>query len=55
MRSTKISPKKIKKFDVVILVTNHDNLDYKSIIKHSRLLVDTRGILEKKHSKVISL
>ena len=55
MRSIKITPKKIKEFDVIILVTDHDNLNYKSLEKHSNLLVDTRGVLNKNSSNVISL
>lgn len=30
--------------DCVVLVTQHDDFDYDLILKHSRLLVDTRGI-----------
>ena len=55
MRSVKISPKKIREFDVVILVTDHDNLNYASLKKHSKLLVDTRGRLKKNNSNIISL
>jgi len=55
MRSIKITPKKIKEFDVIILVTDHDYLNYKSLEKHSNLLVDTRGVLNKNCSNVISL
>ncbi len=43
-------PKKIKEFDVVILVTDHDNLNYKSFEKNSNLLVDTRGVIKKNNS-----
>ena len=55
MKSIKITPKKIKEFDIVILVTDHDNLNYKSFGKYSNLLVDTRGIIKEKYSNVISL
>jgi UDP-N-acetyl-D-glucosamine dehydrogenase len=55
MQSVKISPKKIKEFDIVILVTDHDNLDYNFLKKHSNLLVDTRGIFKKNYPNVISL
>ncbi len=55
MQSIKINPKKIKEFDVVILVTDHDNLNYKSFEKNSNLLVDTRGVIKKNNSNVISL
>ena len=55
MRSIKITPKKIKEFDIIILVTDHDKLNYKSLEKYSNLLVDTRGILNKNRSNIISL
>ena len=44
-----------EEFDIVILVTDHDNLNYKSFGKYSNLLVDTRGIIKEKYSNVISL
>ena len=55
MKSIKINPKKIKEFDVVILVTDHDKFNYKILKKYSKLLVDTRGIIKKDYSNVISL
>ena len=55
MKSIKINSRKIKEFDVVILVTNHDKLNYKILKKHSNLLVDTRGVIKKNYSNVISL
>ena len=48
MKSVKINSRKIKEFDIVILVTNHDKLNYKILKKHSNLLVDTRGVIKKK-------
>jgi UDP-N-acetyl-D-glucosamine dehydrogenase len=55
MKSIKINPKKIQEFDVVILVTDHDKFNYKILRKYSNLLVDTRGIIKKDYSNVISL
>ena len=43
----KLIQEKIKEFDIVILVTNHDKLNYKILKKHSNLLVDTRGVIKK--------
>ena len=51
----KINPKKIQEFDVVILVTDHDKFNYKILRKYSNLLVDTRGMIKKDYSNVISL
>ena len=55
MKSIKINSKKIKEFDAVILVTDHDKLNYKILKKYSNLLVDTRGVIKKGYSNVISL
>ena len=54
MKSIKISSKKIKEYDVVIIVTDHDRLNYENIRKNSNLLIDTRGIFRKNYSNVIS-
>lgn len=37
----------LRKYDVSILLTDHDNVDYKMIAKYSRLIVDTRGKYKK--------
>ena len=54
MKSIKISSKKNKEYDVVIIVTDHDRLNYENIRKNSNLLIDTRGIFRKNYSNVIS-
>ena len=43
MKSVKISSDAINKYDVVILMTDHDNFDYSKIKKNSKILIDTRG------------
>lgn len=47
LESVEITPEKVQSFDCVILVTPHDDFDYKVILENSRLLVDTRGIYHK--------
>ena len=54
MRSIDINKKKIKNFDVVIIVTDHDVFNYEFFRIHSKLLVDTRGIFKKKYPNIIS-
>ena len=53
--STNISIKKLKKFDIVILLTDHDKLNYKMIEKHSKILIDTRGKFSSKNKNIIRL
>ena len=35
--------KNIKKYDCVVLVTDHDIFNYKTISKYSKVLIDTRN------------
>ena len=43
LRSIELISKNIKLFDVVVLLTDHDDFDYKLIEKDAKLIVDTRG------------
>ena len=38
-----INSRNLKKFDLTILMTDHDNFDYKKIYNNSKLILDTRG------------
>ena len=39
----KISSNKIKTFDIVVLMTDHDVFDYKMLLRNSKLIIDCRG------------
>ena len=39
--------------DAVIIVTDHTDIDYKLILEHAQLVVDTRGVYPPRHPKVI--
>jgi len=45
--SVKLTPKNIKGFDAVVIVTNHANVDYKLVHKYAGLIVDTRNAMSK--------
>ena len=45
LKSIKISKETIKEFDLTLLSTDHDDVDYKLIENESKLIVDTRGKL----------
>ncbi len=47
-----LTPQNIKKFDITVLMTDHDIFDYKKIYKFSKFIIDTRGRY-KVDSKVI--
>lgn len=52
MKSILIKPSNLKKYDVVILVTDHDKFNYEMIEKNSKLIFDTRNIFKKKLSNI---
>ena len=55
IKSVTLSSKELKKYDVVLILTDHSDYDYNFIIKNVRLIVDTRNAIKKKHPKVMRL
>jgi len=53
LKSLSLSIKNLRKFDCVILATDHDGFNYDDILKNSNLIIDTRGKFPKRR-KVIS-
>jgi UDP-N-acetyl-D-glucosamine dehydrogenase len=47
MKSVILTPKAIKEYDAVIIITDHDDIDYGMIAQHAKLVVDTRNALAK--------
>jgi UDP-N-acetyl-D-glucosamine dehydrogenase len=43
MKSVPLSAENLMKYDCVVIVTDHSNYDYEFIVKHSKLVVDTRN------------
>mgnify|MGYP000095651256 CR=1 FL=1 len=43
MKSVPLTPANLKKYDVVVISTDHSSYDYAAIVKHSKLVVDTRN------------
>ena len=43
LESVDIAPEQLAKYDVVIIATDHSSYDYAAIVRHSRLVVDTRN------------
>jgi UDP-N-acetyl-D-glucosamine dehydrogenase len=44
LKSVPLTPESIAAYDVALLATNHDAFDYPMILRHARLIVDTRGV-----------
>ena len=43
----------MKKYDCVIIVTDHSNIDYNLIKKNAKLIVDTRNVYKHKSNKIL--
>jgi UDP-N-acetyl-D-glucosamine dehydrogenase len=48
MRSVELEDSSVSAFDVVLIVTDHDAVDYAMVSRRAQLLVDTRGTLRKR-------
>ncbi len=55
IKSVQLTSQMLKKYDAVVILTNHSAYDYDFIIRNSRLIVDTRNAIKKKHQKVKKL
>ena len=56
LKSIKYSPKILKKYDLVLILTDHSGFDYDEIAKNSKIVVDTRNAIKsRKHKNVFLL
>jgi len=56
LKSIPLTSKNLKKYDAVVLVTDHDKFRYRFIEEHSKLIFDTRNKFSNSYSKkIISL
>lgn len=53
--SVSMNARELKKYDAVVILANHSVYDYDFIVKHARLIVDTRNAITKKSKKVRKL
>ena len=44
-RSVEFSARQIAEYDAILICTNHDQVDYALLAKHSRLILDTRNAM----------
>lgn len=52
IESCALSPQVLKNSDCVVITTNHDQFDYELILRHSPLIVDSRGVWQEPHEHV---
>ncbi|MFO0839246.1 MAG: nucleotide sugar dehydrogenase [Phycisphaerae bacterium] len=43
MKSIKLTPDVVRKFDCVLISTDHSNVDYDLVVKNAKLVIDTRN------------
>ncbi len=52
LRSVSINaPSVVSKADCVVIVTDHQKMDYPAVVKHARLIIDTRNALRYLHPR----
>jgi nucleotide sugar dehydrogenase len=54
LKSIKLNKINLTKFDCAVIVTNHSNIDYNFILKHTPLIFDTRNIYSHINNKKIN-
>ena len=42
-RSTALTPANLARFDLVLIVTDHSSVDYSKVVRHAKLVLDTRN------------
>ncbi len=47
-KSVELTPTVLGSYDAVLVVTDHDAVDYTSVAAHARLLIDTRNVFQRK-------
>ena len=50
-KSVEMSAAQLKRYDAVLLVTDHDDVDYQLVADHSKLVVDTRNVFARRGIK----
>lgn len=53
LASVELTPENLQQYDCVVLTTDHDKFDYSNILKHSKLIIDTRGRIKEKAPNII--
>jgi UDP-N-acetyl-D-glucosamine dehydrogenase len=43
----KLTPQMLEKFDIAVITTDHTSFDYEMIVKHSKVVIDTRNACKK--------
>jgi len=52
--SISVTVNNLKKYDITVLLTDHDQFNYDLIFKHSNIIIDTRGKFRKDNKRIFS-
>ena len=55
MQSVPLDSANIAAQDVVLIVTDHSQVDYQTVLDSARLIFDSRNVFEEEHEKVVKL
>ncbi|MEE8584115.1 MAG: nucleotide sugar dehydrogenase [Acidobacteriota bacterium] len=57
LESVSLTPERVQAAQAVVIVTDHSNLDYRLILDHAQVVIDTRGVTRflKGRARVVSL
>ncbi|WP_440681190.1 nucleotide sugar dehydrogenase [Candidatus Pelagibacter sp. HIMB1623] len=55
VKKINLTKNNIKKFDAIVIVTDHDKVNYKNVFKNSKMIFDTRNKIKFRSNKVIQL
>jgi UDP-N-acetyl-D-glucosamine dehydrogenase len=55
LKSLKLSSKSLRRFDCVVIVTDHDAFDYDLVVRESALVVDCRNAVRKPAPNLVKL
>ncbi|HQP09907.1 MAG TPA: nucleotide sugar dehydrogenase [Candidatus Omnitrophota bacterium] len=53
LASVELAPNTVRKYDCVIIATDHTNVDYKLVLKHARMIYDLRNVYRGRIDKKI--
>ena len=55
IKSVNLTVQELKRYDAVLILTDHSDYDYDLILKNAQLIIDTRNAIKKKNRKVVKL
>jgi len=52
MHSVELTEETLERSDAILIATDHSAVDYRMVLEHAKLIVDTRGVYRQAHPKV---